>query len=304
MFKRFFFIAICILIASACSQKKKNDDPGNRKYSKEENGVSDSYTRDTFYNALPGGLVDLSNAKDMVLLLAQNWVMEEDLETLRSADMDSKLMLPVRSFSMSPDFTVLKNCRNAMETGTWSFDEHEKLLTFRYQNGGGDRYKLRALAFDEMKLTNIGIKSESVLKFISDGKVCRNREVDPFAIGNNRWRIKPEAPENDESIKKRLKANIYFFILYYKDVIARRAEVVSFYGFPSCLNWYSGGIYLKQEEEIPEDWEKCFFNKAQARKAYKLMEGVMDKKYNWPKDKNLNWIKKNLFVLEQIYQQL
>ncbi len=304
MFKQLFIIVLFLLIISGCNQKKKNNEMEDTIISKRDNTVEDSYKADTLYATLPSRLVNLANSKNMDLLLAQNWVMEEDIEALRSADADSKIMLPIRSFSMSPDLRVVKNCRNAIETGTWSFDETEKIITFKYNDGGGDRYKLRALAFNEMKLTNIGIASESVLKFISDGKVYQQMEEDPFAVEHNQWRISPDTPETDEKIKKRLKENIYFFILYYKDAIARRASLVSFYGFPSCLNWYAGGIYLKNEEEIPEDWKKCFFSEAQALKAYKMMEVIMSKRYKWPKEKNVNWIKKNLFVLEQIYQQL
>ena len=110
-----------------------------------------------------------------------------------------------------------------MDNGTWKFDEAKKILTLKYTNGSSDIYKLRALAADKMKLTNVGIKSETVLTFVSDAKRYKNAADDPFYIANNKWRIKPRASESDVAIKQRLKDNLRFFILFYRDVIARKS---------------------------------------------------------------------------------
>lgn len=304
MIKTIYFIVLVFVFATGCSEKKdagKNDDTITDK--KQGGSIKDSYTADTLYQALPYLLEDLAANKNMQELLAQNWIMEDDKDALELASDDGKIELPVRSLAMAKDFTIVKNCRNAIDEGIWEFNTDKKTLKFKYNNGSGDLYKLRALAIDEMQLTNIGIGSETVLKFVSDAKCYKNKNEDPFYFRNNKWRIKPTRPENDDAIKQRLKENIYFFILYYRDAIARRASLVSFYGFPSCLKWYAGGIHLQAKEELSEKWEDCFYSKAQAAKAYEIMDKVLGKKYNWPKG-DANWIKKNLFVLEQMYQQL
>ena len=41
----------------------------------------------------------------------------------------------------------------------------------------------------------------------------------------------------------------------------------------------------------------------QAMKAYAVAENLMEKKYVWPKGEQ-NWIKQNLFVLEQMYLKM
>jgi len=111
------------------------------------------------------------------------------------------------------------------------------------------------------------------------------------------------SPETDAALHARLKDNLHFFILYYKDAIAKNPDLVSFYGLPSCLRWYSGGIFMKKVEDLSAEWLKCFYNDEEAMKAYNIMDKVMDKKYTWPKD-NSSWLQQNLAVLQQIYNNV
>lgn len=285
-----------------------NNEPGKTGSAPKEDSkktatsTEDSYTADTLYQSLPKLLEDLSSSENMENLLAQNWINSDDKDALEYAD-GSTVEFPVRSFSMGTDKTLVKDVRNFMETGTWKFDNDKKTITFSYSDGGSDTYKIRALAADELRLTNIGIKSETILVFISDGKRHKEAVTDPFTVPNIKWRLAPAAAESDEAVKQRVKDYLRFFILYYKDAIARRAHIVSFYGFPSCLKWYAGGIYLQDDKDILENWDACFYNKAQAKKGLDIVSKLLDKKYNWPTGKE-NWIKKNLFVLEQLYANL
>jgi hypothetical protein len=303
MNKLFYVAVFAAIIISGCNNATKNADKEKSATTKKsKGGVQDSYTVDTLYQALPDMLLDISASENFTELLAQNWIHADDKEELKYAD-QGNLEIPVRSLSMSADFTVLKNCRNTMEEGNWKFDADKKTITFTYKGSSKDIYKLRALAADELKLTNVGIGSETILTFLSDGRQHKLTETDPFHISNNHWRIKPKSSESDEAIKQRLKDNLHFFILYYKDAIARREVVFSFYGLPSCINWYAGGIYLQKKKELTDKWKDCFYNEAQAMKAYNMMDKIISKKYTWPKG-DANWIKKNLFVLEQMYQSL
>jgi hypothetical protein len=293
---------LSIAIISCADNNGSKEAPKKSGSEKTGTRTEDSYANDTFYQALPALLQDVSEVKDMEDLLAQNWILEDDKLSLQDAG-NSSLEMPVRTLSMSKDYSIIRNVRNSMETGTWKFDANKKTISLNFTGGAKDLYKIRALAADEMKLTNVGIGSETVLKFVTDAKRQKLAENDPFSIGNNKWRIKPRASENDEAIRQRLKDNLHFFILYYRDVIARRDDVVSFYGFPSCVNWYNAGIGMQDKDKVDENWEDCFYNKAQAMKAYTLLDDALKKKYTWPKGE-VNWIKKNLFILEQLYQQL
>ncbi len=303
MFKIICFTAMLFMVTTGCNENKKADEGKKIVTDSKKQSTEDSYNTDTMFQALPNMLEDLSSSTIMEQLLTQNWVLDDDKEALEMASDGGAFEMPVRSFSMAADFTIVKNIRNAMDNGTWKFDEAKKILTLKYTNGSSDIYKLRALAADKMKLTNVGIKSETVLTFVSDAKRYKNAADDPFYIANNKWRIKPRASESDVAIKQRLKDNLRFFILFYRDVIARKSAAASFYGLPSCLEWYAGRISIQNKKEISQKWKDCFYNDAQAMKAYDMMDNVISKKITWPKN-TTNWLKKNLFALEQIYQNL
>jgi hypothetical protein len=303
MFKIICFAAMLFMITTGCNENKKAAEGKKISTDSKKQSTEDSYNTDTMFQALPNMLEDLSASTNMEQLMAQNWVLNDDKEALDMATDGGAFEMPVRSFSMAADFTIVKNIRNSMDNGTWKFDADKKILTLKYTDGSSDIYKLRALAANEMKLTNVGIKSETVLTFVSDAKRYKNAADDLFYIANNKWRIKPRAPETDAAIKQRLKDNLRFFILFYRDVIARKAAKASFYGLPSCLEWYAGRISIQNRKEISQKWKDCFYNDAQAMKAYDMMDNVITKKITWPKG-TTNWLKKNLFALEQIYQNL
>jgi hypothetical protein len=304
MLRIIYLVAFLFIITAGCNNEKKGATNEAGTTTKKAGGsIADSYTVDTFYQDLPKLLVDISKSESIEALLPQDWILEDDKDALEMANDDGSFEMPVRTLSMATDNTVIKNCRNDIQEGIWKFDSEKKTLTFKYKEGGTDVYKIRSFAADEMKLTNIGIGSETVLKFVADGSRYRDKNDDPFYFANNKWRNKPAAPENDAAIKQRLKDNLRFFILYYKDAIARKASLVSFYGFPSCLRWYAGGIYIQDDKKQLEKWENCFYSEKQAKKALDIMSDVISKKYTWPKGQS-NWIKQNLYVLEQMYQNL
>jgi hypothetical protein len=249
-------------------------------------------------------LLYLDTAENIYNALCQGWVMEDDALSLSGMKEDSKFEIPYRSFYFAANGTFVKNPRNAMDFGTWVYDDDRKTITLNYSvEGGIDKYKIAALAPDELKLVNAGINTSTILKFISNASRIRNPEEDPFNLNNNRWRIKPLKKESDAAIHQRLKENIRFFILFYRAVIIKDDKEVSFWGLPSCFKWYGGGIYLKKEDELNDNWIRCFYNREQAMKAYKLADKILEQKYEWPKNEN-NWLKLNLAVLEQMYEKM
>lgn len=266
-------------------------------------GSTTTIEKDTVIAVKPSDkLIDLSKSTNIEKVLCQGWELEDDLEALSSSS-GPEGILPFRSFYFSPDFTFVRNPRNAIELGKWQFDKETKTITLNYNSGSKDVYKIAALAPAELKLVNTGINSQTVLKFVSDGKAYKNVEDDPYYIANNTWRIKPKKAESDSLLRKRLKEYLHFHILFYRDNLAREKRTISFYGFPTCLKWYAGGIFMIKKDELPENWFTCFYNKEQAFKAYEMISALLDKKYKWSKEK-ISWVKKNLEVLEQMYGNL
>jgi len=249
-------------------------------------------------------LVYLDTTEDMFNVLCQGWAMADDADALEGMDDNSKFEIPYRSFYFAANGSFVKNPRNEMDYGEWIFDDAKKTITLNYSSvGGKDIYKIASLSADELILVNGGINTSTNLKFIAGGKRLANPADEPFDLQNNRWRMKPVKKETDAGIKQRLKENIHFFILFYKSIIIKDEKVVSFWGLPSCFKWYGGGIFIKKKEELKENWMDCFYNKEQAMKAYDLAEKLLEQKYTWPKGET-NWLKQNLFVLEQMYKKI
>jgi len=285
-------VAIVALLSCNNATDKKTD-------SKNDAGKStgNSSAEKTEYSNL---VTDLSGSQDMYKILCQSWEHADDLDALKDMSDDSQIEIPFRSFYFFADGSFVKNPRNALDYGLWSYDDAGKTITLNYVlEKGKDVYKIAALASDELKLVNKGVNSNTVLKFIGLGKSFIKPEDDPYHISNNQWRLKPSQKEADAEIQKRLKDNLHFFVLFYRNAVAKDAKTANTWGLPACLKFYGGGIYITKKEQLNENWIKCFYNKDQAMKAYEIMDKVMDKKYAWPKGET-NWLKQNLSVLEQM----
>lgn len=249
-------------------------------------------------------LVYLDTAENVYNILCQGWVLEEDAEGLEGMTESSKFEIPYRSFYLSTQGSFVKNPRNTFDYGNWTYDETAKTITINNTiDRNKDVYKIAKIASDELTLVNVGVNSTTNLKFIAPGKRFKNANEEPFFLENNRWRIKQKTKETDSGVHQRLKENIHFFITYYKDVLAKNENIVSFWGLPSCFKWYGGGIFIKKENELNENWIACFYNREQAMQAYRLAEKLLEQKYTWPKDEQ-NWLKLNLAVLEQMYKKI
>jgi len=292
--KSLFSIVASLIFFAGCNGNKKNSTTDNAIQPALDSAkqITDKYA---------AALTSLDKEKNIFNLLCQGWQMEDDLESLSSSDAQG--ILPFRSFYLFDDSTFVKNPRNALSYGKWQFNDADKLITLNENDGNKTVYKIGALAVKELVVINKGEESLTKLKFVSAGKHYKNKTDDPFYIANNLWRIAPKKAESDEEIRKRLKGFVWFHILYYRSNLALDEKTISFYGFPTCLRWYAGGIFLTKEKDLAPNWFDCFYNKEQAMKAYKMMDQVIGKKYKWEKAR-VNWVIKNLGVLEQMYHQL
>ncbi len=249
-------------------------------------------------------LVYLDTAENIYNILCQDWVLEDDAESLEGMLENSKFEIAYRSLYLSTRGTFLKNPRNTFDYGNWIYDDAAKTITLTNSiDKSKDIYKIAKIAADELTLVNIGVNSRTNLKFIAPGKRFKNPHDEPYFLENNRWRIKPKNKESDLAIHQRLKGNLYFFILFYKSALAKDDKAISFWGLPSCFKWYGGAIFIKKKDELKDNWINCFYNEEQAMQAYKLADKLLSQKYDWPKGER-NWLKLNLAVVELMYKKL
>ena len=74
-------------------------------------------------------LVYLDTAENIYNILCQDWVMEDDAESLEGMTESSKMEIPYRSLCFSTKGTFVKNPRNSFDYGTWQYDDAAKTIT-------------------------------------------------------------------------------------------------------------------------------------------------------------------------------
>lgn len=249
-------------------------------------------------------LVYLDTTESVYNALCQDWVLKDDADGLEGMDENSKFEIPYRCFYFSTQGTFVKNARSTFDYGNWTYDDAIKTITVNNSiDKTRDIYKIGKITANELVLVNAAGSSATNLTFVAPGKRYKNPADEPYFLENNRWRIRPKAKETAPEIKQRLKENIRFFILFYKSALAKNDTQVSFWGLPSCFKWYGGGIFIKKEKELKENWISCFYDKDQAMQAYALADKLLSQKYEWPKGES-NWLKLNLAVAELMYKKI
>jgi len=295
--RRIFAVAILAAFIFSCNNGESKTD----KLIKRE--ISDG-AKDEQNTEQHTELLYLDTAENIYNILCQDWVLKDDADGLEGVAESSEVEVPYRSFYFSTKGSFVKNPRNTFDYGNWVYDDAAKTITLNNTiDKTRDIYKIARVGYDELVLVNVGANSTTNLTFVAPGKRYKNPADEPYFLENNRWRIKPKAKETPAEIKQRLKDNIRFFILFYKSALAKKDAQVSFWGLPSCFKWYGGGIFIKKEKELKENWVSCFYDKDQAMQAYALADKLLSQKYEWPKGES-NWIKLNLAVSELMYKKI
>ena len=142
------------------------------------------------------------------------------------------------------------------------------------------------------------------LRFISESVVHRDAINDPLYPDNNWWRIPPRREESNEELRKRLKNCVHFFSLFFKEVHFKQSKDINYAGFPTCFRWYNGGLGLEVRDDLDERWVRCFYNDAQARKAYDMLGVIISAHVlKWPEHPT-SWVKQLYEVLDQLEERI
>jgi len=266
-----FFIP---LVFSDCSVPVKND---NEKII----GLADSPPKDTFH------------------LLCQYWQLT-DAGHPTSKDVsftnDKGLLFQSGMVFMS-DSVLLENPVGEMNYG--KFKVSGNTISVNFDNGRKAIYKIGRLHKDELRLRRTENKHTTELTFKATGTYWKDARKNPFAKQNYQWAQRPEKPESDEALKIRLKNNVRFYEYYFKGFADGGASKINFDGLPCCFNWYSGGIFIQNENKLNKKWINCFYSEDQAYKGRQLLEEALNKKYDWDTTQT-NWVKQTSDVLKQI----
>jgi len=244
-------------------------------------------------------MIDLEDAISGSDLICQRWDNKEDAEDAPNGG--GTLEMPFRGFYLFKDGSMVKDPRDKMVFGTWSYDDKENMLKIILANGNTEQYMVDTLHYNKSVMKKIG--DNRPVEYIADGFMQKNLVKDPFYPLNMQWRVKPKAAEDDEALHKRIKDCLQFYYLYYTDNYKRNAQKITFFGLPGCFKWYAGGIHLMKEDKLDKRWTDIFYNAADASKAYIIMDKMISKKYDWDKDEH-SWVKQNAGVLKQMYDSV
>ncbi|HWB24968.1 MAG TPA: hypothetical protein VG738_05790 [Chitinophagaceae bacterium] len=137
----------------------------------------------------------------------------------------------------------------------------------------------------------------------ADKETYRSEKDDPYSKQNNFWRIKPSKPETGKQIAARVENHISFLKLLMQDVADGKKNYVSLHSFRTPLIIASDDIRLQHYEDTRDAWDENFYDSAQARKGYDLLEKAV--LYDGVKPGNTNdRFVNNANMLEQVLQHL
>ena len=241
-------------------------------------------------------MIDLEDAISAKEKICQRWDNGEDEADAVNASGD--IQMPFRGFDLFRDGSMVKNPKDDAQFGTWSFDEKQRSLQITLANGTTENYTVQSLAFDKLVLKN-NKGSNKPDNYIADGFVQKDLVNEPFYPSNQQWRMKPEAPEDDAALRRRIKGCLHFYYLYYMDNSERNSARLYFYSLPTCFKWYAGGIHLIKENELAKNWTDIFYNAADASKAYIIVDKMISRKYVWG-GKEQGWVRQDAGVLKQM----
>ncbi len=243
---------------------------------------------------------DTSEVTDTFHLLTQYWQLT-DADHPASKDVsftsdDGVLYQPGIVFMT--DSSVLENPTGEMTYGT--FNLNGNTINVKFDDGTKATYVIDRVNKEELLLSRTEKKHVSKLTYKATSTSWPDANKNPFAKQNYQWVQKPKKPESDEEIKNRVKQSVQFYVYYFAGFLNGKAQQIDFSGLPNCLNWYSGGISIDNEDKLDKKWISCFYSKEQAFKGRQMLEDALVKKHNWD-EKETNWIKQTMPVLQQIH---
>lgn len=202
------------------------------------------------------------------------------------------------------DFTVTENARCGIRMGKWQLNKASRELSLHFDDGTTRIYIIRQIALKKMEIGWKRGDDNAIIKLSAEAIVHKRPAEDPFYPANNRWRLKPGAPETDAQIRQRVKAFVHFFSLFFLDNHLRQETDIIFSGLPCCFIWYNGGIGMQARLDLDKQWIACFYSEAEALKGYDLLASILGSHtLKWPEHPT-SWVKQTGEVLEQMAGRL
>jgi hypothetical protein len=97
-------------------------------------------------------------------------------------------------------------------------------------------------------------------------------DANPFALSNNRWRIKADEKESDAQLIARLQNHLIFWEAYFTWAFENELHSLDVRTLPTPIKMFSNGFTVKSREQLDENWTKLFYDSTDCLRARDLLE--------------------------------
>jgi hypothetical protein len=202
--------------------------------------------------------------------------------------------------ALFPDHSAVLNPRCGLKMGTWNLDKENGEMSLQWKDGSADLFIVRQRALRQMELLWHRGGDMALVRLKSDALAHRDMKNDPYYPANNRWRIPPSNPESRDQLRHRVRECIHWYSLFFLDDHFRQKTDISYSGFPTCFEWYNGGIGMKPRVELDKSWKNIFYSDEQASLAYDMISDELGRHgLKWPEHPT-SWVEQEGQVLEQL----
>lgn len=171
--------------------------------------------------------------------------------------------------------------------GSWLFNEKTRQI---FVNNAGPGFKsfsgyVQGCYKDTMSIVetlNLPIHPMTVIWHFK--KITESPEADLFAPANNQWRIKPNHPEDDAALRKKVSDMFHYYAVYFT-MVSREASYFVPRRVLLPVKYYQHGVGMR-DYATADNFKALFYNDEDARKAYDIVEHAVriEKKYPSGKD--------------------
>lgn len=215
---------------------------------------------------------------------------------------------PTYVFRLYPNGSYTQLGRVGFTEGRWHFLEKQQLLLLTPASGSSEvleayltvnflgSNKLSSDLYRNLPL----IKGHEETQFRFEG-LTNKSDADPYTPRANEWRKQPKREETDLELKKRVKGYLLFLKTVFQHAIDNKTETIQTDWYPQPIRmFYSNGVRMAYSDEL-DDWNRCFYDSAQAVKGYQLISGpLMNVTLNHKESK----FERNLDCVNQLIGQL
>jgi hypothetical protein len=109
---------------------------------------------------------------------------------------------------------------------------------------------------------------------------------DPWSPAMNRWRLKPTQSESRQQLKDRVRNHLQFMNSFFDFICRDERFWVSQDWFFSPIKTGNSGTALVKERSIPAKWYQCFYDSAQAKQGYYMLQTACHSDIKIPDENN------------------